>query len=187
MKVRLEINQLNIHRPKRRWKLYFVIVAEHPTEPDKMVVTTVPNEPIKVTPNQNNEIHFDDAAPGSEGLLVLKRDMPAANELNVHCYVRHSRSAVRSAAQVLTDIQEQMGMAAMKTTNGILGTSNPWLVVSKSALPLIGQMLTKVPDRDMGFVSMFERFGSEFFDDGEVDRKKTGAYSSIVYSWSVEG
>ena len=30
MRVRLELNQLNIDRPKKRWDIYFVVVAEHP-------------------------------------------------------------------------------------------------------------------------------------------------------------
>ena len=186
MKVRLEINQLNIDRPKRRWKIYFVIVAEHPTEADKMVLTTVPSDPIKVTPNQHNEIHFDDNGPGSEGLLLLRRNMPEAKELNVHCYVRHSRSSVRTAGNVLSDIKNQIGEEATGTLNDILGTDNPWLVVPKTALPLIGKVLAKIQDRDMGFVSMFERFGEEFFEDGEIDRKKTGAYCSLVYSWAID-
>ena len=63
MKIRLEINQLTIDRPKKRWQIYFVVVAEHPSDPDKMVVTTIPTDPIKVTPNQENNIHFDDDAP----------------------------------------------------------------------------------------------------------------------------
>jgi hypothetical protein len=186
MKVRLEINQLNIDRPKKRWKLYFVVVAEHPTEADKMVLTTIPNDPIKVTPNQNNEIHFDDKGPGSEGLLLLRRNMPTTKELNVHFYVRHSRSSVRTAGQVMGDIQNEMGDGDKETITDILGTTNPWLVVSKGALPIIGKILTKIPDRDMGFISMFERFGEEFFEDGEIDRKKTGAYSTVVYSWAVD-
>ena len=44
-RVRLEIDEVQIHRPKKRWKLYFVIVAEHPTEKDKMIVSTLPQQP----------------------------------------------------------------------------------------------------------------------------------------------
>jgi hypothetical protein len=186
MKVRLEINQLTIDRPKKRWNLYFVLVAEHPTDPDKMVVTTLPNNPIKVTPNQDNNIHFNDDGPGSEGLLLLKRNMPPGKELNVHFYVRHSRSSIRNAGNALQDIASELGIDALGQIEDILGTKYPWLEVTKKSLPHIGKALARIPDRDMGFISMFERFGDEFQADGEIDRKKTGAYCTIVYSWAKD-
>ena len=31
-KVRLEIDEVQIHRPKKRWRLYFMVLAEHPTD-----------------------------------------------------------------------------------------------------------------------------------------------------------
>ena len=185
-RVRLEINQLNIDRPKKRWKIYFVIMAEHPTDLDKMVISTIPINPIRVTPNQNNEIRFSDSQPGSEGLLLLSRDMPADKELNVHCYVRHSRSDVRDAGEIMTDIEKEIGDDALGKITDILGTSNPWLVITKTTIPLIGKILANVKDREMGFISMFERFGSEFEQDGEIDREKTGGFSTVVYTWSVD-
>ncbi|PJE41688.1 MAG: hypothetical protein CUR32_07570 [Flavobacterium sp.] len=186
MKIRLEINQLTIDRPKKRWQLYFVVVAEHPSDPDKMVVTTIPTDPIKVTPNQENNIHFDDDTPGSEGLLLLQRSMPPGKELNVHFYVRHSRSDVRNAANALQDIAKELGIDALGPTENILGTNITWLEITKKALPHIGKALARIPDRDMGFISMFERFGDEFLADGEIDRKKTGGFCTIVYSWAIE-
>ena len=53
-RVRLEIDEVQIHRPKKRWKLYFVIVAEHPTEEDKMIVTTLPQDPFKLSKRHQN-------------------------------------------------------------------------------------------------------------------------------------
>ena len=52
---------------------------------------------------------------------------------------------------------------------------------------MIGKILSKIKDRDFGFLSAFERFGPEFEDIYEIDRKKefTGD-ASLVYSWSVE-
>lgn len=186
MRVRLELNQLKIDRPKKRWKIYFVVVAEHPDDPEKMVLATIPVEPIKIVPSQNNEVNFDDETPNSEGLLLLRRILPPTKELNVHFYVRHSRSSVRTVGEVLRDIQEEIGDDGMGTISEILGTTNPWLVIAKAALPLIGKILTKIPDRDMGFISMFERFGKEFEDDGNIDRQKTGGFSTVVYTWAVD-
>jgi hypothetical protein len=68
------------------------------------------------------------------------------------------------------------------------GTSTlPWLVVAKKAVPMIGKILYKLKDRDFGFLSAFERFGPEFEDLYEIDRKKEfSGDASLVYSWSVE-
>lgn len=58
-RVRLEIDEVQIHRPRKRWKLYFVILAEHPTESDKMIMTTVPQEPFKLSKRHENSFQFD--------------------------------------------------------------------------------------------------------------------------------
>jgi len=185
-RVRLEINRLSIDRPKKRWKIYFVIITEHPTEPDKMVITTIPNSPIRFTPNLDNVFEFGDDSAGSEGLLILRREMPINRDLNVHCYVRHSRSDVRDAGDVLNDIQSGLGANVSNVVTDILGTTNPWLVIAKAALPLIGKILINVKDREMGFISMYERFGSEFEQDEEIDREKIGGFSKVVYTWAVD-
>lgn len=186
MIVRLEINQLKIDRPKKRWKIYFVVVADHPNDKDKMVLATIPVEPIKIVPSQDNEVNFDDQTPNSEGLLLLRRAMPTSKDLNIYFYVRHSRSSLRTVGEVLKDIQEEIGNDAMGTITDILGTTNPWLVIAKTALPLLGKILAKVPDRDMGFISMYERFGEEFEEDGNIDRQKTGGYATVVYTWAID-
>ncbi len=41
-RVLLEIDEVKIYRPRKRWHLYFVVVADHPTEKDKMIVATLP-------------------------------------------------------------------------------------------------------------------------------------------------
>lgn len=186
MKVRLEINQLTIDRPKKSWKIYFVIIAEHPTDPDKMVVATLPNEPIKVTPNQDNILHFEDEGPGSEGLQLLKRSMPPGKELNVHFYVRHTRTSFRNANNLMEDITAELGIDALGPADNILGTKLPWLEINKKSLPRIGKVLARIPDRDLGFISMFERFGEDFLADGEIDRKKNAVNCNIVYSWAID-
>ena len=60
-------------------------------------------------------------------------------------------------------------------------------VVAKKAVPLIGKILSKIPDRDFGFLSGFERFGPEFEEQYEIDREKDfSGDASLVYSWSVD-
>ena len=70
-RVRLEIDEVQIHRPKKRWKLYFVILAEHPTDTTKMILTTLPQDPFKLSRRHDNSFQFDTDQIGSEGLYVL--------------------------------------------------------------------------------------------------------------------
>jgi hypothetical protein len=183
--VTLELNSLFIDRPKERWKIYFVIIAEHPTDNDKMVLSVVPNDPMPVRPGQNNKIDFGGDKPGEEGLLLLRRKMPESRDLNVHCYVRHSRSDVRDIGAILSDIEKGIGKDAIGLLSNILGTTNPWLAITKKALPIVGKVLSKIKDREMGFISMYERFGPEFEEQEEIDIQRTGGFSTVVYSWSI--
>lgn len=187
-KVRLEIDEVSIHRPKKIWKLYFLIVAEHPTEADKMIITTLPSEPFKLSQRHNNSYQFDTDDPGSEGLFVLSRLMPANRELNVHIYLRHTRKPLRDLGEILKDVENGIGGDAFGIITDIVGTTTvPWLVIAKKAVPLIGKILSKLPDRDFGFLSAFERFGPEFEEQYEIDRKKDfSGDASLVYSWSVD-
>ncbi len=187
-RVRLEIDEVQIHRPRKRWKLYFVILAEHPTENDKMIMTTLPQDPFKLSKRHENSFQFDTDQEGSEGLFVLSRDLPEDRELNVHIYLRHTRKATRDLGDILKDLENDIGEDAYGLITDVLGTtSTSWLVIAKTAIPLIGKILTKIPDRDFGFLSAFERFGSEFEDIYEIDRKKDfSGDASLVYSWSID-
>ncbi len=187
-KVRLEIDSVKIYRPKEKWKLYFVVVAEHPTEPDKMLVTTFPQQPIKLSKRHENEFQFDTDDEGSEGLFILSRDIPEDRELNVHIYLRHTRKATRNLGDILTEVESGVAGDAFGIVEDIVGTtSTPWLVIAKKAVRNVGKILANVPDRDFGFCSAFERFGPEFEQEYEIDRKKDfSGDASLVYSWAID-
>lgn len=187
-RVRLEIDEVQIYRPKRRWKLYFVIIAEHPTENDKMIMTTLPQQPFKLSKRHDNSFQFDTDELGSEGLFVLSRELPEDRELNVHIYLRHTRKSIRDLGEILKDVESGIGGDAFGIVTDLVGTTTvPWLVIAKKAVPLVGKILTKIPDRDFGFLSAFERFGPEFEEQFEIDREKDfSGDASLVYSWSVD-
>jgi hypothetical protein len=187
-KVRLEIDGIRIYRPKKSWKLYFVIIADHPTEADKMMVTTIPQEPFKLSKRHDNEYFFDTDQSGSEGLFILSREMPKDRELNVHIYLRHTRKSQRDLGEILKDLETGIAGDAFGIVTDIVGAATvPWLIISKKAVSLVGKILKDIPDRDFGFMSAFERFGPEFETQTEIDRKKdfTGD-ASLIYSWSLE-
>lgn len=183
--IRLELNRLQIHRPKERWQLYFVLAADHPADREQVAVTVLPSDPIPVVPGQKNVVHFEPTGPGTEGMLLLSREMPAQREINAHLYVMHSRRSHREIGQVLQRIEDGIGALKLGQEAELLGLKSPWLRISRAALPLIGQSLVALPDRNLGFISMFERFGREFEQETEVDREIRGGHVSVVYSWSV--
>lgn len=187
-KVRLEIDEVQIYRPKKRWKLYFVVVAEHPTEPDRMILTTLPQEPFKLSKRHDNSFQFDTDDTGSEGLFVLSRELPEDRELNVHIYLRHTRNSLRNLGEIMKNIESGVGADAFGIVTDIVGTTTvPWLMIAKKAVPMIGKILADIPDRDFGFMSAFERFGPEFEKQYEIDRMKDfSGDASLVYSWSID-
>ena len=187
-KVRLELEKLEILRPKERWQLYFVVVAEHPTNPDQMIITTLPEGYFRLKPIAENTVHFEPEGDGNtEGLIVLERNMPESRSLKVRVYLRHGRKTARDAGAILQDIMANLGGDAVGIVTGLLGKSTPWLAIASKALPMIGQILTKIPDRDFGFVNMDEVFGDDFENQTEQDRTNTfsSGDAKIVWSWSV--
>lgn len=187
-KVRLEFDEVKIFSPKKRWKLYFVVMVEHPTEIDKMIITTIPSTPFKLSKRHENSFQFDTDDFGSEGLFVLSRELPESRELNVHVYLRHTRLSTRNLGEVLQNIETGVGSDAFGIVMDIVGTTTaPWLVIAKKAVPLIGNILAKIPDKDFGFLSAFERFGEEFENQYEKDLKKEfSGDAELVYSWSID-
>lgn len=184
-RVRLELNQLRVFRPKTRWKIYFVVVADHPERTGEVLVSVVPSSPIPVVPDQHNVVNFEPTGKGTEGLLLLSRKMPSSRELNVHFYVMHSRRAARDIGTVLKEIKSHAGKNAMGIVES-LGVPSPWLRLAREALPLVGSAIQSIPDRNLGFVSMFERFGPEFEQQVEVDRESRGGHVATIYTWSIE-
>lgn len=190
-KVRLTIEELKIMRPKKRWRIYFVIATDDPSDPEKMLLTSMPTPYIRMKPAMDNTLDFEPEGTGTEGdgLFVLETDMPASKAVNVQVYLRHSRALFRDAGDLLQNIQSELGADAFGIIGDALGaTGSTWLSIAKKAAPLLGGILKKIKDRDMGFVSMYEEFGPEFETQTELDRtnKFSTGDASIVWTWSVE-
>ncbi len=185
--IRLEFEELTIQRPKKRWNFYFIIVAQHPDDDDKMIITTTPEPYIRVKPRSENIIDFEPEGVGVDGFLILKREMPADRKMNVRVYLRHSRKNTRSAGEFLMDMKGKLGGDAFDIVSDIVGTTNPWLIIAKKAIPMIGSIIAKIPDRDFGMLSVYEEFGPEFEDQIELDRENTFSTgdAKLVWSWSI--
>jgi len=188
-KVRLEFEELTINKSKKRWKLYFVIVAQHPEDEDKYVVTLTPDPLIRVKRPANNVVDFEPEGVGVDGFFILEREMPADRSIDVRVYLRHSRKSVRNVGDFLQEFGNKLGDEnTFGTITDILGsTGTPWLVIAKAALPLLGGILSKIKDRDFGFLSAAEEFGPEFDDQEELDRTNnfSTGQATLTWSWSI--
>lgn len=190
--VKLELERLELLLKKSRWKLYFFIIAEHPDDNDKLVVTTLPvaGQPyFMLKKRSENTVEFEPESidGGVEGLTILEREMPVDRSLKVRLFLKHSRQSARNVGNILGDIEKELGGEVLGTVTNILGSASPWLVVAKSAFKLVGNILSKIKDRDLGYLSMDEDFEEEFDGKKELDRtnKTTTADAKIRWSWKI--
>ncbi len=185
--LRLEFENLQILRSKGRWNLYFIVVAQHPVDEDKMILTSMPEPYIRIKPRADNVISFVPEGHGANGFFVLKRPMPADRHIHARIYLRHSRNATRSAGAFLKDMKGQLGIDAFDVVTDLVGNMTPWLVISKNAMQLLGGILTKLPDRDFGMMSMSEHFGPEFDEHPRQTRSNifTTGDARLTWSWIV--
>ncbi|MDX8338275.1 hypothetical protein SLH46_03700 [Draconibacterium sp. IB214405] len=187
--ITLEFSKLQILKSRERWRLYFIIVTEHPEDHDKMIVSTFPDPYIRLKPNKENIINFEpEGDPGADGLFVIERELPSDKKVKARIYLRQSRKTTRSLGDTLKDLQKTLGGDAFEIVTDLLGSGLPWLVASKKAFPMIGNVLSTIKDRDMGFVSMDEKFGSEFNPGDKIERHiefSTGE-AKIWWKWCID-
>ncbi len=185
----LEFEKLEILKPRERWKLYFIIVSDHPGDPDKMLVGNIPSEYIRLKPKEDNVISFTpEGDDGADGLFVMECPLPASGRIKVRAFLRHSRQAARNVGKFMKDMKKELGDDAMDIITDALGTTSPWLVIAKKALPLVGNILGKIKDRDMGFINLDENFGPEFKKNKKLkrfNRFSTGE-AKLTWQWSVQ-
>lgn len=188
--ITLEFNKVEILKKRESWKLYFVLITEHPDDPEKMVLTSFPDPHIKMGPNQDNVLNFVPESSDNEadGMFVIERAEPKDKTIKARLYLRHDRQATRDAGNFLANMQDKLGGDAFEIVSDIMGTSQPWLVIAKKAVPMVGKALTAIKDKGFGFVSMDERFG-DVFNDGEkhirANNFSTGN-ARIEWSWRVK-
>lgn len=186
--ITLEFSKLQILKDRERWRLYFIVVAEHPEDNDKMIISTFPDPYIRLKPNKENIISFEpEGGPGVDGMFVIERKLPIDKRIKVRVYLRQSRKNTRNVGDALTDLQKSIGGDAFEIVSDLMGSGLPWLIVAKKAIPMIGKILGSMKDRDMGFVNMDERFGNEFKPGVKAERHavfSTGE-AKICWKWSI--
>ncbi|MDH5599400.1 MAG: hypothetical protein OEY34_09755 [Cyclobacteriaceae bacterium] len=186
--LRLELEEITIHRPKKRWQLYFIIVSDHPTKKDKMIIAITPDNLIQLKPLSNNKLIFEAKGKGTDGFLLLKAPMPKDRKFNVRFFLRHSRENKRNFGKILADLKKALGNDAFEVISKVFKTNIPGLEIAKKALPMVGNIIQKIQDRDLGMINMYEEFGSEFENQIELDRenKTSTGEATIIWSWSID-
>lgn len=192
--VRLEIDFLEILRKRRRWNLYFIIATQDPTDASKTVLTTVPEEPIKVRSMDNQRVDFEAEGNGeTNGLIIFNRAMPADNSVTVRVWVVQSRDNLRSVGDVMGELKTSLGGDTGPVSSAVsaaLGATTPWLSVAKgvlSAAGIIGNLLEEAKDRKMGFVSLDETFTAADIKLGELDRNNTvSAFGELGWTYVID-
>lgn len=179
---------MTIHKFKERWNLYFVILTEHPTENDMMVMRIFPENPIRLTPKSDNHMNFVPDGQIANGLIVLERELPVDQTVRAQVYLRHSNDLTRSIGQVMQEIEEKLGDSVIGTIADIFNIAGPWVVVSRAAFGIVADILRKVTDKDFGYLSLDQHFTEEFKDNTELDRKQhfSTQEASLVWTWSVD-
>lgn len=184
--VRLELNSLELDLPKHNWSLYFIIVTEHPENPGDWLVSVLPEDHlIKIRKKADNKISFEPQGEHVEGMFVLEREMPADKSLKTRLWLMHSRRNTRNAGEILRELNEALTGSEILETVQLLGSSIPWIVVSKIALPFIVERLKKAKDRDMGFVSLDENFKEQSPEEERNNVLSTGV-GKVNWSWIYE-
>ncbi len=191
--IRLEFEKLEILVKKKKWKLYFIIVTEHPTDNDKMLLTTIPaagENFFRLKRHSGNVVDFEPVSTdsGADGLFVLERKMPADRTIRVRAFLKHSRKSTREIGDIFKDIEGGLGGNVLGTVTNILGSASPWIMVAKTAMGVVGEVLGKINDRDFGYLSMDEEFGPEFEGKRELDRTNnfTTGDASLRWSWRIK-
>jgi len=192
--IRLELDYLKIERKRKRWNIYFLIVAENPTDPSKTVVTATPNSPILVRSLDNNELHFESQGAGDpNGLIVLERDMPADKTMRLSIWVVQSREKERNAGEFLEKLNGKVngsGNGIGKNIVHLLGNTNPWLGIAKDMVEVggkVGELLEEMQDKKKGFITLDEGFSQGEIDSGEVDRSgQISAFGELGWTWIID-
>lgn len=122
---------------------------------------------------------------GADGLRILEIDMPESNSIDVRMIMMQSRKKLRTIAAKLNDIKKNLDTKELK----LIKLSNiQWYAIDKG-FDIIAGILENIKDRNMGFVSMDEKFEEEF--EINLNQKRNNKLSTgeaeIHWVWEMSG
>lgn len=189
-KARLELNQINISLNKERWNLYFVLVTEIPGETNRSAMTIIPEgNTIPLRKKSGNNLYFKAEGEGTEGLFLLETTVPKDKTLKARMYMMHSRQFLRDVGKTISDLHKlaEDNTLVLEVLTSLKST-NPYWIVADKGLDFVEALLRKTKDRNLGFISLDEDFGSEFSTSSY--QKRTNQLSSggakMDWAWKTE-
>ena len=194
--ILLEIDSLKMLRHRRRWNLYFLVATGDPEDTSKMAITTLSgfdaNNPITLRPPAHNEIHFaPENQAGASGLIAMQRAMPADYSVQCRLWLMQTRSEIVEVGHILKSISTYLeGSEVIQDVEKLMGVANQWVFAGKAINKGIGgvsEAISKLKDRNLGFINMDEHFGPEILKTGEIDLHNTlsSGYAELSWTWSV--
>jgi len=192
--VRLSLNTLEILKKRESWNLYIILVTELPDDPAQMAISIHPSYGLmKLTKHSDNLIEFVPDGNGTEGMFLLEREMPEDGSVRAGIFLMQSKKRMRNVGDLLQDLIEILpeDTTKMGAINS-LGSLNPWLMTKPlNAIPISGiaKILSKLKDRELGFISLDENFGDEFKTKPSQERsgKLYSGIAELTWTWNVMG
>lgn len=189
-RVRLELMKLEINRnANKSWDPYLIFAFEHPEKPNQTVISTWPERPIELRKSSDNVVNFAGGGRGADGATVYSIDMPSDRHIGMQVFVFQDKGKTRKSGAIMEEVTGLIGKGA--SSLGPAATANPYvaaaLVVNKG-LNVVGDLLSKVRDKNRGYANLDEKFGLEFEKRSKLRRvKKTSTGDFILtYRWIIE-
>lgn len=185
--IRLELNELNLFKNKRRWDLYFIIATENPDDPAEMLITVMPRgNIIPVRKSSGNRIVFKPEGAGTDGLSVLERTIPPDRSVKAQLWLMHSRSSNRKAGDIMSELSRSKHVKTAAEVLLSLGNFSPWITLTMTTIDGVGRFLAKTEDRKMGWVNLDEYFEPEWDMEGRERRNRLSTgFGTVSWSWIV--
>jgi len=192
VKIRLELDFIEIHRKRKKWNVYFILATENPEDAGQTVLSVFPQHPIKFSRKGDNRHDFKPQGSGDANrMFILERNMPVDESVRARIWIVQSRDKTRSVGDVMQEVGKstEASQVSEKVLTA-LGAATPWIGVGKSILSMskiIGKFLSEAKDTKKGFVNMDESFTEEEINLGELDRfNQLGDFGEIGWTWVID-
>tara|TARA_B100000579_G_C22320507_1_gene615847 strand:- start:142 stop:600 length:459 start_codon:yes stop_codon:yes gene_type:complete len=147
-----------------------------------MAVIVLPELPILFTKKTDNAWSFVPEGAGAEGLLAFCDTVDPDSYTRIGLWAHHSREALRASGEVLQGVSSALGTAPSLIPPGV-STPALWAVAPALGVSVLGAIFKGIGDRDLGFINLDERFGSEFSKPGIVKRKQVSSSGLFTLNW----
>ncbi|MGA0560165.1 hypothetical protein ACO2Q8_26115 [Larkinella sp. VNQ87] len=186
--LELKLDSIDLTLPNRERSLYFILSATTPDNPDHLMVTVLPDSGFLKLGKHQSSYHFAPAGDEDGGLFLLSTALPASNTVLARLWVMESMAAVKEIGQILSGItgfvQNQVtGSKLFQTIGGLNPVVLSGVQTVSNGLGQIGTALSKLGDRQLGFVSMDQHFTDSTPPTLTCQQTMMSGNGSLTWSW----